>query len=217
MQIKNSKIDDLICNCVTCKRNGKSWSWYCKESIPNFIEISKNASSAVREKFKKNRIPYEKLSLDDSYFFIVRDPLDRFRSLIAHYFSKGRRREYGDLFLKSKKINHNIESIIDFVLDDFNCLNTIKDPHHWKSQCFFIPKKLADSNLIPINIKDVSDIFDLEVINSSDTENIKLSKNNIKKVKELYENDFTFYDCCMSNYNKKSIINQIGYYNNTTK
>lgn len=195
------------CKCHYCRLNGYVWE------LPNniiWVEIPKNASMNLK-KFKFNfqsgiitdepnallkKVNNIDLVLHNRAFTILRNPIDRFKSLISHYFVEGRRVEHGKYWL-SNYIgiqNYDINNIVDIVLDNWNKIHQIIEPHHFNSQFSFIPKQFFLMNHIVYDVSEVSFMFGLQRdVNTSKSSDIILNETQINKIKELYKEDVDLY------------------------
>ena len=212
---------DFNCKCGRCNTESYLWSLgklkfsnkYSPEKTIEairqlskkydyWVEIPKNASFALHYPFRVQEgltnIEIKDLEKDKKGFFIFRDPIDRFKSMLSHYFIDGARNGKGKEWLLGvigKDLLKNItgNNICDIILDNFNSLETIPESHHFNSQRFFIPDKFFDRlNYDVFNMNWAKN--NLNEYNSSSSKDIFISRENEKKIKELYEDDFQLWE-----------------------
>ena len=70
------------CYCDYCTT--ESYLWRIDNTL--WVEIPKNASSAIKTDNQKHRISEKDIPKYSHGFFVLRDPIVRFKSLISHYF-----------------------------------------------------------------------------------------------------------------------------------
>jgi hypothetical protein len=115
--------------------------------------------------------------------------------MISHYFVDGYRNVYGHHWFRKIGITEwTNETIVDIVLDNWDNLTSISEPHHFNSQTSFIPKEVWDvPNLEVYDMND--DIPFMEVHeNKTKSEEVHLSEEQQKKVEELYSDDIELYN-----------------------
>lgn len=194
------------CNCTYCKSNG--YIWLLKNNIV-WVEIPKNGSynlKRYRLNFNSGPIDNEphsllskiekiNLNVHKRAFTILRNPIDRFKSLISHYFIKGGRTDNGKHWLLNLKINNwNNSNILDIVFENWEHMGSISEPHHFNTQTSFIPSEFFQINHMIYNMDDLSIMFGLDKsVNSSGSSNIKVSNSNLEKIVNLYNDDIELY------------------------
>ena len=106
-----------------------------------YLEIPKNASSSIHQHYGIRRADIgnqlykhqiQEMKDENEHLrgvVVLREPLDRFKSLISHYFLNGGRAKYGKMWLQKNNLRR--DNIVDTVLDNFDKLNSISEPHHW--------------------------------------------------------------------------------------
>lgn len=195
------------CSCDYCNRN--TYLWVLNNGIV-WVEIPKNASYNLKEfKFKyDSRFPIETqpnsfikkinaIDLDTHKrgFVILRNPIDRFKSLISHYFINGSRVINGKHWLNNLGIHHwDNNNILDIIFENWHNIKNISEPHHFNSQSSFIPKEFFKIPHMVYKIDEVSLMFGLQTgINSSGSSNVFVSNENLKKIIDIYEDDINLY------------------------
>lgn len=191
---------NIKCRCGFCKSSRNIRLTPEKEV---WIEIPKNGSATLKTYmgFNHNIAP-NKIKDYSSGFAVLRDPIDRFKSLLAHYFLEGGERyRYGKkwLFKHYRAIKTDEVNLADIILQDVNKLVDIQEPHHWNSQCTFIPQDFFEINPTFYDISEISSKFDAPITNTSPSQNIKLSDSAIELIKKHYEDDFILYEKYITN------------------
>lgn len=201
------------CNCIYCQRN--TYLWKLDNGII-WIEIPKNASYNLKQnRFQFDSLqpyeaqPYSKIhkiekidtKVDKRAFVIIRNPIERFKSLISHYFISGMRVHFGKIWLNSLGISEcNNSNIIQIVLDNWDKIAYIAEPHHLNSQSSFIPDEFFEISHIVYDVSEVSLMFGLETgVNSSDSSMINLTKEQILKIQNIYNQDIDLYEKYIQN------------------
>ena len=200
----------LNCYCNYCQNNG--YVWLLKNNMV-WVEIPKNASYNLKKyvlNFNSQSIQSEPnallskinnidLNIHKRGFIILRNPIDRFKSLLSHYFIPGSnvgRVEEGKLWLNDLGIyNYNNNNIADIIFSVWDRIETIADPHHFNSQSSFIPPQFFEiNNHMVYNVNELSLIFGLQTnINPSNSSNIFISDRNLKKISDIYKDDVNLY------------------------
>jgi hypothetical protein len=195
------------CECDYCKRN--TYLWQLKNGIV-WVEIPKNGSYNLKEfKFKydsrfpienqKNSILNKIQNIDTNIhkraFTIIRNPIDRFKSLVSHYFINGSRNAYGKSWLTSLGIQEtNSDKVVSDVLKNWHFISKIFEPHHFNSQKSFIPNEFFEIPHMIYNVSELNLMFGLQVgINSSNSSGIKIYDNDLEKIIKIYEDDINLY------------------------
>jgi hypothetical protein len=196
------------CNCDYCKKNTFIWSINSKII---WIEIPKNGSynlktikfkydSETPDDFTKTNLRRETLETISNFnraFVILRNPIERFTSLISHYFIDGGRAQkgFGKRWLDLIGVNdYSHENLIEIVLTNFDKIGLIEEPHHFNTQKSFIPEKLFDSNLFFMDLSELDLFFSLnKKLNTSDSSRFRLTDNQFDKIKNLYIEDWNLY------------------------
>jgi hypothetical protein len=175
-----------------------------------WIEIPKNASFNFKNaklKFDSNlpvdvqpnallkKVDKIDLSEHKRGFVILRNPIDRFKSLLSHYFIEGYRTGVGKYWLYQLGINNvDNNNIVDIVFDNWDKIGNIGAPHHFNSQSFFIPKEFFQINHITYDINEINFMFGLEMgVNSSASSDIQISNKNLEKIIDIYKDDIKLY------------------------
>lgn len=175
-----------------------------------WIEIPKNGShylKHVRIKDQRTLITQNQIKHYKRGFIIIRDPVKRFKSLLAFYFTNNvvpfiidkiyphipYPRYLGGNWLNKLKIDNN--NICDIVLDNFKDISQIEDSHHWSSQVSFIPDEFYNLDFTVYNLEEMSTFFGVKgKINSTNSSSIYVSKNNEQKIRNLYSKDVELYE-----------------------
>jgi len=195
------------CDCNYCKMNTYLWD-IGGDMI--WAEIPKNGSYNLKQ-FRFNydsRFPIEtqpnsnlkkinKIPINQYKrgFVILRNPLDRFKSLLSHYFINGSRLHKGVDWLNNNHIsNVNSDNVVDIILDNWGNLGNIAEPHHFNSQSSFLPKEFFQIPHMIYDMSEISLLFGLEAgVNSSISSDIFVSDYNITRIKSIYRDDFELY------------------------
>ena len=198
----------LNCNCDYCNYNG--YLWLLKNNMV-WVEIPKNASYNLKSYRLNFTSDYQIEQNPNSYltkinnidlnihkrgFVILRNPIDRFKSLISHYFIQGRRIKQGKKWLSDLGFeNYNNNNIIDIIFNVWDKIKTIGAVHHFNSQSSFIPDEFFEiKNHMVYNTNEVSFMFGLpKGINSSNSSNIFISDKNLKNILDIYKDDVDLY------------------------
>ena len=196
------------CNCNYCNDNG--YLWLLKNNIV-WVEIPKNASYNLKKhvlnfnskdsyKTQPNallsKINNINLNIHKRGFVILRNPIDRFKSLLSHYFIQGGRIKLGQLWLNNLGIYYyNSNNIADIIFSVWDKIETIPHAHHFNSQRSFIPPQFFEiRNHIVYNMNEVNFMFGLSKdINSSNSSNIFISDENKKNILDIYKDDMGLY------------------------
>lgn len=197
----------LECGCNYCVRN--TYIWLLKNDII-WVEIPKNGSYNLKQ-FRLNynsehpielqpnalisKIHNIDLNLHKRGFVILRNPIDRFKSLVSHYFIQGSRAHLGKHWLNSMGIySWGNNDILDVVFENWDNIGNISEPHHFNSQASFIPSEFFQMNHMVYNVDEISFMFGLQAgINSSGSSNIKISEDNLEKIIDIYKDDVELY------------------------
>ena len=184
--------------------------WLLKNNIV-WVEIPKNASYNLKKhvlnfnskdsyKTQPNallsKINNINLNIHKRGFVILRNPIDRFKSLLSHYFIQGGRIKLGQLWLNNLGIYYyNSNNIADIIFSVWDKIETIPHAHHFNSQRSFIPPQFFEiRNHIVYNMNEVNFMFGLSKdINSSNSSNIFISDENKKNILDIYKDDMGLY------------------------
>jgi hypothetical protein len=198
----------ISCNCEYCINNTYIWS---VDNNAVWVEIPKNGSYNLKEfrfKFDSTIRESEQFSLLTKIniseinnftrgFVILRNPLERFCSLLSHYFINGSRFDSnkGPNWLNLLGIqNFNNSNICDIVLDNWEHIHLLAEPHHFNSQKSFIPDEFFNLYYMVYHIDELSLYFGLNKgINSSGSSDVVISDFNLQRIKQLYADDFELY------------------------
>jgi hypothetical protein len=193
---------------VYCTNN--TYVWSINDSVV-WIEIPKNGSYNLKQfrfNFDSTKKESEQVSLLKTIneseiksfkrgFVVLRNPIERFRSLLSHYFIKGGRfdNKMGPDWLNSLGIvDFNNDNICDIVLDNWNHIEKLSEPHHFNSQSSFIPNEFFNLSYMIYHMDELSLYFGLDAnINSSGSSDVVISDSNLERIKKLYADDFELY------------------------
>ena len=196
------------CDCDYCNYNG--YLWLLKNNIV-WVEIPKNASynlKSNRFNFKGDytieqtpnahlmKISNIDLNIHKRGFVILRNPIERFKSMISHFFIQGDRAQIGKHWLDKLGFNYyNNNNIVDIVFNVWDKIKSIYESHHFNSQSSFIPNEFFEiKNHMVYNTNEVSFMFGLpKGINSSNSSNIFISDKNLKNILDIYKDDVDLY------------------------
>ena len=187
------------CNCIYCKEH-KGFPILWKLSDGNlWFEIPKNGSASIKQTHKNRTHITNFTDYNDAIpYVILRDPIDRFLSLFKHYFLKEGRR-----FTRSvsfcKKLNENVDLMniqtrLNFMIDNLDKLATEEEVHHFYPQTHFI-NSTNFNNFNLIDIKDLSKTLNIPVSNHTAADiNIHLDNKQLQYINDIYKNDYKFFD-----------------------
>jgi len=196
----------IACDCSYCLEY--TFIWEINSMV--WIEIPKNGSHNLKHFRFKNKLNLINSNQINNYkrgFLILRDPIERFRSLLSFYFINNvvpiitdkiypninPPRYLGGSWLYNLKTNH--KNICDIVLDNFKFISKIEDAHHFSSQKSFIPNEFYNLNFTVYNLKEMNLFFGMEKkVNTTNTSSIYISKSNEQKIKDLYSDDVELYE-----------------------
>jgi len=180
----NFDIDSINCNCPYCKTHG--YLWYIPPLKKMWIKIPKNGSGTIKNSFgiaKREQI-------FGPCLVFLRDPVERFKSLFAHYFIDGARKHLGPLWLS--EVGFRGGDKLQFLLDNISQIDKIRQPHHFKTQHSFIPDP-NNPNLIYYDLKKLSK-FTPKKHNTSSSFSVYLNENQTKFVQQLYQKDVDLFN-----------------------
>ena len=194
------------CSCHYCKLNG--YLWLLKNDMI-WVEIPKNGSYNLK-KFRLNfnsgpiqqephallkKIDSIDLSIHKRGFVILRNPIDRFKSLISHYFIQGNRAQFGKQWLANLGFySYSNNDILDIVFDNWNKIGNISEPHHFNTQLSFIPTEFFQMNHMVYDVDEITFMFGLQQgVNSSGSSNVYVNDENLKKIIDIYKDDIELY------------------------
>jgi hypothetical protein len=182
----------LNCSCNYCIK--KKYLWVLEDGRV-WVEIPKNGSVTVKESIGRKKYPTTRQQLKSFNNGIVylREPVSRFKSMLSHYFLDGARKEDGKRWLKSLGWNEKVsgDNIVDIVLNNWEELQYISEPHHFNLQYSFIPDEFWD--LKKLEVKDISELGDIKR-NTSVSNTIKLEGDNLDFILEVYREDVELYN-----------------------
>lgn len=195
------------CECDYCKH--KSYIWSINKKII-WIEIPKNGSYNI--KTIKFNFDSELNNLNDTIlseetletisnfkrgFVVLRNPYDRFKSLISHYFINGSRAKkgFGNEWLEKNNIITDGNNLVDLVLNNFEKIQNIEEPHHFNTQFSFIPANFYNLNNLYLDIFELSLFLSLnDNVNSSPSNDLILTDTQKEKIYKIYKDDFILYE-----------------------
>lgn len=196
--MENKKESFGNCTCRYCTKWGWPLLWYIPKINTYWFETPKNGTVSVKwgQKVRKHiTVPPDDIITP---VVVWRDPVERFKSLIKHYFVKnGGRTKFGSNFLKRHGMdlkNMNLSDITDFVLDNIHTLNEKDEVHHFYPQVVFIDEENY-STFELIEISQVSSRFKVGKLNVSNVKvDLEFSEEQVEKIKNLYYLDYMFYE-----------------------
>lgn len=199
----------LNCKCGYCRDN--TYIWNIQDNMV-WVEIPKNATYnlKIRRFYNKPDVKMRILKPNDILkykraFTIIREPIGRFKSLLAHYFTDGLRKEHGNNLkwletLGYNSLDVNPNNICDIILDNWNLIENVDEPHHFSSQASFIPNEFFQINHIIFELNESTLYFGLEPnFNSSNSSEIYISEENRKRIIQLYIDDVQLYEKYITN------------------
>jgi hypothetical protein len=188
------------CDCIYCKTH--TYVNIIGDILYN--EIPKNATSLIKTNYCNQEsdilLNYENIKNYNKALIVIRHPVDRFASLISHYFQGGRKK-YGNSWLRAKSINgNNLNDKIDLILNEFDSLQEIGEPHHFNSQVSFIPNVIMDISTDIIDISEINRYFQKsEKLNQSKSKEILFTTSQKDRIKRIYNDDYEFYKTNLKN------------------
>ena len=180
--------------------NSEVWIEIPKNGSYNLKQLKFNYDSRYSVESQPNSKIHKITKIDKSKhktgFVILRNPIDRFKSLLSHYFINGSRLSMGSDWLKLIKAEYvDASNIADIVLDNWAVIGSIKEPHHFNSQKSFIPNEFFEIESKFYDLKHLSSIFGVNSnVNSSNSSKIQLTENNLNQLHNLYTSDFELYE-----------------------
>jgi hypothetical protein len=91
-------------------------------------------------------------------------------------------------------VDFNNDNICDIVLDNWNHIEKLSEPHHFNSQSSFIPNEFFNLSYMIYHMDELSLYFGLDAnINSSGSSDVVISDSNLERIKKLYADDFELY------------------------
>ena len=202
---------------------GKTFSFiWALDDTTVWIEIPKNGSAAIKTtRFgfivvnnkgtilpPSKRCSLQPIEVSDiakyrKGFIILRDPIKRFKSNIAYFFSGGIKQHLGREWMirngfldKNSEIkvfkNIPIEDKIDLILNNWSKMDNFDGIHHFNSQAHFIPPEFDNLKYrMAFEMKDLSRIFGFEEkINYSSSSTVLINNEQKAIIKELYKEDY---------------------------
>ena len=184
------------CHCNYCS-DGGNYIW--KKDKDLFIEIPKNGSSSLKNsilgEYQRTKVIPEDF---EKSIAIVRNPVNRFKSLCAMYFSEETKRKLkGLVWLKEHHLGEfNPSTIASVVLKNFDKVNNgLLEPHHWDQQISFIPQEIFSKPVLLVRLQDLSFVFpSVPHVNKTDKSQIVITEDDLSLIKEKYANDFKLYN-----------------------
>ena len=134
-------------------------------------------------------------------FVVLREPLDRFKSLIAWYFinrcDRGLKIKYsmaGLNWLRKLNLSDNPDGIVENVLRNFEKLQSITGPEHWNTQKSFIPPAFYE--LENPHFYDMAWLRKNYAIitNTGPSSLVKISEEQREVILKIYEEDVELYN-----------------------
>jgi len=159
------------------------------------IPIPKCASQSIKKKYsltpEKLRHDAQILSDVSRYkegFVVLREPIDRFKSLVRHYFLVNEKGP-GTKLLG----HHDASTIVEVVLRNFSHLESVGGAYHWFTQKSFIPEAFYE-------LEDPR-FYDMEwlrkncnVTNTSPSSSVKVSAEQREEILKIYAEDVILYE-----------------------
>jgi len=189
------------CECAYCAVNNMPNIYHCNRRL-YWTEIPRNASSAMKDTFNWQLIPHSEITKHGVVkpIVIYRDPVERFVSLIDHYFNGAvGRSPYGrDWFqevLNKDMLSLTPKQRVDCVLESLDQLHNIAQRHHFLEQTKFIATDyFSEYTMIPLS--EASKI--LNIGNSHKSIRIigidHFDSDQIDKIKKIYHEDYVFFN-----------------------
>lgn len=184
------------CSCHFCKRHRVPWLWKLENCF--WFEIPKNSSTGIKQNNPDRKMVNE-IGNDDVAYFIYRNPIDRFESLMSHFFEKGNHRRYEKWGIPLfKRFGYNIDHLtpnqkVELILDNLHRIPSAYEPHHFWPQSRFLD---FNCNLKKINIEDIDgSILDPKSRCYESKIRIKIDDETYKdRILELYREDVELGD-----------------------
>lgn len=167
------------------------------------VKVDKNGLIPLDEDSRLKPLPRLNPARYKKGFFVLRDPVERFKSNFAYFFGNGGARAYlghewlmrNDLFVSKnfkdyKNLSH--EDKLDLIFDNWELMANFEGVHHFNSQASFIPDEFdkLEQKMI-FEMKHLSPIFGFEEkINVSNSTSIVLKPHQEYLVKEYYTEDY---------------------------
>jgi len=197
---------NIKCNCKYCKTN--SFTWKVNDN-DLWIEIPKNGTTALKSTIysKRSIVKSEEVKKYTHGILILRNPIDRFKSLLSHYFLKRRRwnrvlniESWAKRYIGAKKRKDiSGTNISKLVIDNWHNIEEIPVPHHWRTQSSFIPNDFLKLNLSVYDVSELNKEFNVKSYpkhkrNASESSEIILDDYCLEFINEFYKDDFEIYN-----------------------
>lgn len=172
-----------------------------------WIEIPKNGSAFMKHHFQvpfhrgvvNDKVTRNEYDTNEIPWVIVRDPIERFSSLVRHY-TWGSRKNHLRNFYSGDVSDTN--SLIECFIEKCNTLGSNVEGHHFHPQCYFV-RDLGFKSLNIVHLKDAGKVFypEIDVDKVSDYHlnrgggygKIEFDEGQIKRIKEKYIEDYEFF------------------------
>jgi hypothetical protein len=186
------------CECPYCIKQG--FLWVLEGKL--WIEIPKNGSSSIKNLQKRKLKKADNNDIENlEWFFVYRNPIERFKSLVYYYFfrEKSIHHKKENPYIKSAKRfmeKNNLgeikkETIFSILLEKQDKIKELCESHHFNSQCSFFPKNIEMKNYQALELCNLGEKIPCH-INKSDKV-LEINEDEKGKIMELYRDDYEFF------------------------
>jgi hypothetical protein len=187
-----------VCSCHVGRRVPGSSLLSCEwtQSVEDcgngllWVAIPKCGSTSIREKSPSQKLicPSDVSKFKEG-FAVLRDPVDRFKSLVAMFFLTGSHGKHGHRLLG----DHTDSTIVEVVLCRFPEIEHMKGSHHWHTQKSFIPEsfyKLENPHFYDMGwLRE-----NYAVSNVGNSSCVQITEKQRKEILEIYAEDVELYE-----------------------
>lgn len=182
------------CKCFYCNVYGFPLLWKIPKISSLWLEIPKNGSSVIKTTYGIDR--KTEYMIKDWHtspllpiLVVLRDPMERFRSLYAHYFLEhGGRFKFGEPVIGDR--NALDPETIDYAMNKLLEMDSFHQVHHFYPQSFFVPKEFR-TRIKPMWLHDLSKNLNLPKTNTTvESYTVKFNKQQEERIRDIYKQDY---------------------------
>lgn len=182
------------CHCGYCEKKKFPLLWNIPKHDFLWLEIPKSGSWIMKQHFKIDK--QEQFIVRDyakakgqKIIVIVRDPIERFRSMYGHYFTPdGLRYKFVEKMMQGR--DPYDPKTVDFVLDNLHRLNTTHQSHHFYPQSYFVPESLMPQ-VECVWIQELTDKLGVPKGNATkNVEQVKFTSEQEHRISLIYRQDY---------------------------
>lgn len=186
------------CKCGYCVKKKFPLLWNIPKHPILWFEIPKNGSWIMKQHFKIDKQEkfiireYDALK-NEKPLVIIRDPIDRFRSLYGHYFTPEGLR-YKLIPEDMKFFNPLDDTSITEILCKLKYLNTSHQCHHFHPQSWFVDEESFDEFQF-VWLHELTDYLGVPKGNAtSNVEKVVFNEQHKERIKRIYKDDYDFFE-----------------------